>query len=139
MDRYQSDADPDPNFHFDADTDPDPDWHQNDAIHKRIILKVLHMLENREHILLLFTATPIYYVMFSHQRQMHHNFEYFWQAFMKDKKINVIGIDNDPDPAKWSGSGSTKLDKDGADLVPEHFRHVRLEFLLLLQRLQDVQ
>jgi hypothetical protein len=29
-------------------------------------------------------------------------------------------------------------DKDGADLVPEHFRHVRLEFLLLLQRLKDV-
>jgi hypothetical protein len=36
-----------------------------------------------------------------------------------------------------SGSGSPTLDKDGADLVPEHFRHVRLEFLLLLQRLQD--
>ncbi len=71
----------------------------------------------------------------------------------KNQKIDVIGIDTDPDQPNpdrhaldadphpdedQTGSGSTTLDKDGADLVPEHFRHVRLEFLLLLQRLQEV-
>jgi hypothetical protein len=41
--RHRFDADPDPNpiFHFDADPDPDPDP-------DRILLQVLHMLENQK-------------------------------------------------------------------------------------------
>jgi hypothetical protein len=46
--RFAADLDPDPIFHFDAHPDPDPDsdWHQTMPVHMRILLQVLHKLEN---------------------------------------------------------------------------------------------
>ncbi len=58
--RHRFDADPDPNpiFHFDADPDPDPDP-------DRILLHVLHMLENQKIYFAFFLFTTVPFFVFS--------------------------------------------------------------------------
>jgi hypothetical protein len=76
--RHRFDADPDPNpiFHFDADQDPDPDP-------DRILLHVLHMLENQKiyFAFFLFTTMPVYIVLPFFSASQISKFSIFWTVY----------------------------------------------------------
>jgi hypothetical protein len=86
-----AEPEPDPTFHFNADPDPEPTFHffMSIWIQIRILPKVLHILENLN-LKLLFTALPVFIVLFFPFSIFWTLIEFFWK---KDRQARDADLD----------------------------------------------